>query len=193
MTVPAKVQITITEALAEIVTLNKRLVSKRQGILDYLVRDEKLKDPIKDAGGSVEYVKRERQSIADLEKRVVAIRTAIQQANLATPLTLEGRTMSIFEWLSWRREVAANAQTFLSAMSTKIVQERARINYKGNRSSIGVSAIASVDTGSEAAQAVVNVDEGELRKEQDALETLLGTLDGKLSLFNATQKIELAA
>ena len=99
-------KLTITEALAEIKTINKRLQTKRQNTLQYVARDARVKDPLEREGGSVEFLKRERQSIKDLEQRVVAIRTAIQRSNLETRTTIAGRELSIAEWLTWRREIS---------------------------------------------------------------------------------------
>lgn len=66
---------TITEALAELKTINARLETRRQNVGQYLMRDARLKDPLETDGGSVEYVTRERQAIKDLEERIVQIRT----------------------------------------------------------------------------------------------------------------------
>src|SRR5439155_22848829 len=97
---------TITEALAEIKTIGKRLEKKRSAILQLIARDSRVKDPLEKEGGSVRYIQAERQSVKDLETRIVAIRTAIQKSNLSTPLALDGQSMSVAEWLTWRREVS---------------------------------------------------------------------------------------
>ncbi len=73
---------TITEALAEIKTIGKRLEKKKQAVLTNIGRDSRLKDPLDD---SVKFVKEERQAIEDLEKRIVTIRTAIPQGSECFP------------------------------------------------------------------------------------------------------------
>src|SRR6266851_1458935 len=93
---------TITEALAEIKTIGKRLEKKKQAVLANIGRDSRLKDPLED---SVKYVAQERQAIEDLEKRIVAIRTAIQKKNLETPCTVGENTFMVQEWLNLRKEV----------------------------------------------------------------------------------------
>ncbi len=54
-------KITITEALAEGTTIEKRIAKKRQFVRDYLFRQEQLRDPLD--GGSNIAISRELQSI----------------------------------------------------------------------------------------------------------------------------------
>ena len=77
-------QTTITEALAELKTLGKRIEKKRESVAMFLTRQDGLKDPLEKDGGSVEFIKRERQAVKDLEQHHVNIRLAIQRA--CTPL-----------------------------------------------------------------------------------------------------------
>jgi hypothetical protein len=187
---------TITEALAEIKTIGKRLEKKRQAVLQNLGRDSRLKDPFLDAenpGGSLEYIKRERQAILDLEKRIVAIRSAIQKANFATRATINGETMSVQEWLNFRREVSPNRQIFLNSMNTGIKQTREKLQREGGRvtfAGAAASAIATVEGEKKPPEILLHIDEKALLEEQENLEKTLGELDGKLSLLNATTIIE---
>jgi hypothetical protein len=80
----ASTKLTITEALAEIKTINARLQKKRESIGTNLMRDSRIKDPMESEGGSEEFIRKETQAIDDLQKRIVSIRTAIQQQNLVT-------------------------------------------------------------------------------------------------------------
>lgn len=177
---------TITEALAELKTLAKRLEKKRQGIAPYLFRQEGLKDPIKDEGGSVGFVTRERQAIGDLERRVVNIRTAIQLVNLTTPMTVLVMTQTIQEWLNWRKEVAPIRQQFLAGLMQSVLQARKMAQQKGFN-------VKPADTEKpEPMDILVNLDEQELMRDIETLETILGTLDGQLSLKNATVMITVA-
>src|SRR5277367_6394116 len=98
--------VTITEALAELKTIDKRIQKKREFVLGYLLRQEMFKDPLERDGGSVSAIKREMQSIRDLEERKIGIRRAIQQANERTNVTVGKQTRSIADWLVWKREVA---------------------------------------------------------------------------------------
>lgn len=176
---------TITEALAEIKTIQKRIAKKREGIGPYLARQEAMKDPLEGEGGSVEFVRRERQAVADLEARIIELRQKIANANAATTLTVAGQTRSIADWLTWRREVAPGQQQFLRTLQGSIQNVRAQAQQKG----LGVvSAVAQVGD-AKPNDVLVNISEVELAGEVDALEDALGTLDGQLSLKNATTVI----
>lgn len=45
-------RLTITEALAELKTLDKRILAKQGSIPNYLVRDDRVRDPLAKDGGS---------------------------------------------------------------------------------------------------------------------------------------------
>lgn len=176
--------ITITEALAELNTISKRLQKKREYVLTYLLRPESLKDPLsKEEGGSVGVLSREMQSFKDLTKRHLAIRQAIQRKNHEVEITIGKLTMSIAEWLTWRKEVAPTVTSFMVGLKQKIDASRAAALRQGG----GV-----VQAGVEAkpTDIVVNLDERELNETLEEMDEVLGTLDGKLSLVNATTTIE---
>src|SRR3990167_9466260 len=111
---------TITEALAELKTLAKRIEKKKEFVMQHLLRQELLKDPLEKDGGSFAVVDRERQAIGDLQQRIIDIRTAIARANESTEIVVDDVTRSIAEWLVWRREVAPGVQQFLRSMATHI-------------------------------------------------------------------------
>lgn len=167
---------TITEALAEIKTVGKRIEKKQEFINGYVMRPENLRDPLEKDGGSRTAIDREMQAIGDLEQRLVTLRLAIQKANADTPVTVEGVTKSMAEWLVWRREVAPLRQRRLNGLRTGIVG--ARQNYVQKARQQGVEVKAD--------DLVVNVDEQALAREAETLETVLAQLDGQLSLKNAT-------
>lgn len=174
-----KFNITITEALAEIKTIGKRVEKKKQFIGQYLLRQERLKDPLEKEGGSVEGIRRERQAIRDLQQRAVDIRLAIDAANEASKITVADQTRSIAEWLIWRREVAPAEQKFLGEIRSGIERVRQDVTKKGG-------AMVSVGDAAKPDDIIVHINEGELAKEIEAMETILGALDGQLSLKNAT-------
>lgn len=181
-------KMTITEALAETKTIAKRLEKKKQAVLANIARDGQRVDPLAKAGGSEKYIREELQAIRDLELRLITIRTQIQRVNLSTPLTVGSRKMSIAEWLTFRREVAEGQQGFFSGMSSAI--RAIRTKYEQPTFNVrGASAVASVGE-QKPVDVVVHLDEKQLLTEQEELETLLGTLDGQLSLLNATTTIE---
>ena len=174
----------ITEALAELKTLVKRIEKKREYVRAYLYRPDGLKDPLEKDGGSQEVLKKELQAIMDLNKRVIDLRTSIQKTNLSTPLTVEGATMSIAEWLTWRKEVSDGDVRFISQARQTLLQARTQAQQRG------ASVLAPGATAQNPSDVIVNVDEGDLAKQAEKLETILGTLDGQLSLKNATIQVE---
>lgn len=179
--------LTITEALAETKTIEKRIAKKRESIQQYLARQEMLRDPMGQDGGSVGFIKREEQAVGDLEERLIAIRRAVLNANLATKVSVNGDTRSIQDWLTWRREIAPRRQQYLAQLRGRIEAVRREAQSKG----VGVvSAVASVGD-AKPTDVLVNVSEQELAEQIEHVETVLGTLDGQLSLKNATTKIDL--
>ena len=60
-------KLTITEALAEIKTIEKRIDKKRQSLQPYIARMDGVKDPLEKSGGSAAFIKAERQAIGDLQ------------------------------------------------------------------------------------------------------------------------------
>jgi hypothetical protein len=183
-------KLTITEALQEIKTIGKRLEKKRQTVGQYLARDSRFHDPFEKDGGSEKYITAERQSIADLESRVISIRTAIQRSNLDSQMAVNGRSMSVAEWLTWRRELSANASSFLRAIVQTLMKTRQDVQSKGGKVIANVAQINESGGPADPPQVIVNVDEKKVIAEQEETEQTLGDLDGKLSLFNATTVIE---
>ena len=181
-------QITITEALAELNTISKRVLKKKEFVNTYLARPEGLKDPLEKAGGSVKVLREELQAIKDLLMRHVSIRIAIQRSNQETPITVGGTTKSVAEWLTWRKEVAPSIQTFNATMRHTLDQTRRQAQQRG---AAVVSASVSVAGDAKPTDFVVNVDEAELNADAETLENILGTLDGQLSLKNATVTISI--
>ena len=57
-------KLTITEALAEIKTIGKRLEKKREHVKGFLFRQDVFKDPFYSEGGSFSMIERERQARA---------------------------------------------------------------------------------------------------------------------------------
>lgn len=179
--------VTITEALAEIKTIGKRVSKKEESIRQYLIRLEALKDPLASDGGSVQFIQRERQAIKDLQERVVVLRASIARANADTDISVNGDVRTIANWLTWRREVAPGEQQFLRSLRTVIEGVRTEARQKG----VGVfAAAAAVQVGDvKPNDVLVNISEHELAEESENLEEILGTLDGLLSLKNATTTI----
>ena len=192
---------TITEALAEIKTIGKRLQTKRQFVLTYLCQNESLRDPLeKEDGGARGAIQRERQAIDDLEQRIVDIRKAIARSNDQTTITIMSRTRTVTEWLAWRKDVAMASPTnegtraFLAAMRNRIAQARALAsqNQRVEQRFGALQVHASAQQGEQKPSNInVFLDESKLAQESETFEETIGQLDGQLSLKNATTHIEL--
>lgn len=177
--------LTITEALAEVKTIGKRIESKRAFIRQHYARQEQYKDPLESAGGGREVIARERQAIRDLTERVVAIRRAIAAKNATETLTIGKATRTIGDWLTWRREAAPVLQKTLTDLSGLIQQARQQAQQKG------LNVVAPGAPGErQPTDVIINLDEVTLAAEIEDMETVLGALDGKLSLKNATLTID---
>lgn len=174
--------LTITEALAEIKTIGKRIDKKRENVRSFLFRQERLKDPLEKEGGSRAFIASEMQGIRDLEERVVSLRRAIAAANASETITVGAVTRTIGDWLTWRREVAPGRVSFYGTLVQHLNGMRADAMRKGIAVTNGEA--------SKPDDVVVNVDERALAGLAEDLESVLGTLDGQLSLKNATIKVE---
>lgn len=183
-------KLTITEALQEIKTIGKRLDKKRSSLSPYIVRDSRVRDPLAKDGGSEKFIASERQSIADLENRIIGIRTAIQRSNLDSTLVVGGTSRTVAEWLTWRRELSAAQAKFIRDIINNLSGLRADVQKKGGKITAAVAAVNESFDPNGPPEVVVNVDERGLLVEQEQMEQTLGELDGKLSLFNATTVID---
>lgn len=184
-------KLTITEALQEIKTIGKRLEKKRAAVGPYLARDSRNRDPLAKDGGSDKFITAECQAISDLEERIIKIRTSIQRSNLDAAIAVAGVTRTVAEWLTWRREISTQQSAFLRAMVSGLNNIRNEVQKKGGKivAAAAVAVNESFDPNGPP-EVIVNVDERALIADQENLETMLGDLDGKLSLFNATTVIE---
>lgn len=172
--------LTITEALAEIKTIEKRIAKKHQYLTSFLTRQDGFKDPLASDGGSFNVVGRERQAITDLEQRVIALRRGIALANQQTAVTVSGHTRSIAEWLVWRRDVAPGAQSRLQNIRQTIHQAREQARRGG------LNVVPAGGQAEKPSDILVNINEAQLAAEIEFIETALGELDGQFSLKNAT-------
>lgn len=183
-------KITVTEALQELKTIASRINKKQDSIGNYIARDSRILDPLEKTGGSADFISKERQSIGDLRARLIKIRSSIQAKNLSSELTIQGYTRTVSDWLTWRREVSEGEKNFITAMLASIRKIRGEVQKVGG--SVSRTASVTPDFNNQTPpNIVVNVDELELMHQQEKLETILGELDGKLSLFNATSVIDI--
>lgn len=173
---------TITEALAEVKLTEKKIEKKKDNIAKNLFRFEHTPDPYSKDGGSQDVMKRELQAIQDLEIRLINIRGAIAQANITTKLTIGEVTRSLYDWITWKREIAEKRiktfNEFGSAIKRKIDAEAAN-----------PTVLKDGEGKLQFAKLVLNLDYAELQSRFEKEGSLQETLDGKLSLKNATTTI----
>lgn len=179
-------ELTITESLSEIKTIDARILKKREFIASSLYRQEQLKDPFEKQGGAAVVIAQERQAIGDLSERKITLRRAIQTANEVTMVTVGKSTRSIADWLVWRREVAPGQKQMLADFATGIRTIRAEAQRKG------MAIVTTGDLASKPTDLILHIDEKLLADQIEELESVLGGLDGQLSLRNATTMVVLA-
>lgn len=172
---------TITEALADIKTIDKRIMAKRQVIGQYVARMDGIKDPLEKDGGSVKVITEAMQAIRDLEERIVELRRRIRKANETTHVTIEGDTRSISDWLVWRREVSPQHGRFIDQLNQFIIDARAQAKKHDSKVINGLGGVSDKPT-----DVVVCIDEKKTLESKEKLSLILGQLDGLLSLKNAT-------
>lgn len=175
---------TITEALAEIPLIEKKIQSKREYISQNVGRTSVMADPLaKTEGGSPAVIAREFQAIGDLSTQLVKIRSAIQERNTTNYVTLGEKTMTVAEWLNWRREVAPKTVSFLKQVTQACQQMK-------NQFERSPQILKDQEGKQTIIQPVFHVDLEWVQKELERNEAILGELDGKLSMMNATTFVE---
>lgn len=176
---------TITEALAETKLLKTKIKTKKDFIGNNVGRMDVTPDPFeKEEGGSVGRIKREFQAIDDYRKRLIGIRTAIQNANSLTRLKIGEREMSITDWLNWKREVADEEVAFINQALSSVQQLKTQ-NERNPQ------VLKDKDTGAmQVLKPVFHLDQSWLQKQLEVNQEISGELDGKLSMLNATTFIE---
>lgn len=182
-------KMTVTEALAEIRVLEKRLDKERNFAGQFCARISTVRDPLEKEGGSPAAVAASVQKIADLEANVVAIRKAIQDANAATELSIDtdflpSPVTTVQTWLMWKREVMPKRIGWINGVLQAIERSRNEIRQK-HAGGVKVGDVL-VDV-----QLTVDIDEAALRAESKELEAMVEKVDGLLNLKNATTVIEI--
>lgn len=177
---------TITEALQELKTIDKRINKNIESYVEYIYRAEALRDPLEKDGGSAAFIKERRQAVRDLLNRKVELRTAIAQVNRLNSITVAGVTKTIEEWLVWKREVAPVTERELTAIRAKLHEGASlAIQPLQQRRLLG-AAVAAANVGEgKPIPVVTNVNEKAFAEEQEQYEKIVGELDGQLSLKNA--------
>lgn len=169
----------ITEALAEVNLLTKKINEKQTFCKTLLVRKEHQEDPHSSNGGSSEVYRKEVQALHDLRQRLIEIRSKISQANLKTKLKIGDSEKTIFEWLTWKREVYPGKIEFYKEILSGLLQAQ---NYEKSRPEV----YTDKDGNQILAKNIYNVGVGDIQKVVESTEETFMKLDGQLSLLNAT-------
>ena len=177
--------ITISEALAEVKTIGKRLEKKRAFVMQSLARQEGLRDPFEKEGGTPKLIATELQAIGDLEIRILELRTSIQRTNERTVVKIGDSSMTVAEWLVWRRDVMPKQKEFFGHLAKGLDGLRTTARQKGLNivQTVGAQATSPNDI-------IVHIDEADIIRKMERLETILGELDGRLSVVNATTHVD---
>lgn len=175
-------RLTITEALAEIAMLNKRIETHFAFVSARIARPAMMMDPLAGEGGTGEVLRRHRQAAKDLRERWVKLRSAVAKVNQGAELTIEGVTRSIADWIVWRREVMPGTKRELDQLAASVDNLRKQALQRGGA--------VKQESSDNQADIVLHISETELLAERDRLDKILGTLDGQLSLKNATTFVE---
>jgi hypothetical protein len=173
---------TITEALAELATIDKRLPKKTDALLPYVARLEQVKDPFAAHGGTDKYLREEVQSFGDLLLRKIELRAAIAKANAETQVTIGGTTQSVADWLVWKRECYPLTRTLFQ----KLIAQVQRARTAAQEQKVGFAKEGEAQNPNDI---IVCIDEQKLISDLDDLEEAYGRLDGLLSLRNATTQV----
>lgn len=175
---------TITEALAEVKLIDKKVTKHHENERAYLFRQAIVRDPLEKDGGSAAYVASQAQASGDLLLRLITVRRSIQDANAKNMLTVEGISRTVADWLVWRREVLPRLKTRIAAISTALTNLRNDVKKKGG-------SVSATPAGDEQYDVIVNFNETALLNEALKLAEIEERLDGKLSLFNAVTLVNL--
>lgn len=175
-------KMTVTEALAEVKLIQKKIEKKKATITANTARFEHMKDPY---GDTASMIKEELQSIEDLYAKLTRLRTSVSKANLDTRVSIGGHDKTVTEWLTWKKEVYEPLTGVYSGLTFNATQE---IKKNTERPSL----VKNENTNDPAtlAKLVVNVDIPTLNKKAEQIVEIHEKLDGLLSLKNATVTVE---
>lgn len=178
--------LSISEALAEIKLIEKKISKKRENIACHCIKMDHMPDPFeKERGGSQGFLKSEMQSCEDLLERHIKIRNLISKANLENEVTVEGVTKNITSWLIFKREILSaqlsHLQSLKSTIERKLADAAARpqLYKKADETEAYLIKVSS------------NIDLNSLQKKIEDIITIQERLDGVLSMKNAQIQIDL--
>lgn len=167
----------ITEGLAEIKTLIKRIEKNREFIARNFVTTSNVVDPYAESGGLQKKVSETIQATTDLMKRIVKIRSAINTANATNRIKIGDYEQTIGEWLIWRRDILPLLRDWERFLLQNLEQAKTHT--------------LPANWVEQKVQLIISVDEKEITQYFTNILLTNEELDGKLSLANATIDLEL--
>lgn len=173
---------TVTEALAEIKLIQKKVDKKIAAMNPCITRFEHQKDPYPD---SAVMIRGEVQSIEDLYTNLSSIRKAISKANLETTMTVGTTEKTVTEWLTWKKEIYDPLNKIYSGLVSTATNEISR-----NAKQPSLVTKTDSNDATQLAKLVINVDIPTLNKKMEQIMEINEKVDGLLSLKNATVVIE---
>lgn len=180
-------KMTITEALAEIKLIEKKIDKKKDMVYGNLCRFSPQPDPFEKTGGAITTLNGEVQSCGDLWQRWIKIRSAIATVNLVHEITIEGHTKSIYEWLIWKREIAEKQIQFY-----KKIYMDTKMHIDANAKNPKLLQDPSIkDSKPQLVDLITYFNYPEYIKKEEHFSMVLDKLDGQLSLKNALITIEI--
>lgn len=171
--------ITITEALAEINLIKKKIEDGETGIKVMLVRASHVPDFYQDHGGAAVMIQRTQQALKDMRTRLLSLRSGISRANIENQITINGESKSIFDWLTWKRELY---QPLERALKDHIQTLKASADKEASRPEVW----KDQEGRTQLVSYIRNADLKTIEDEYNRIVDVYGKLDGQLSLKNAT-------
>jgi hypothetical protein len=175
--------ITISEALQELKTIDKRIIAAKDFVLSYGIRQGSTIDPLDLEGGSHKVVPAKLDSLRDLLERKLAIRSAINAKNSMVNITIAKQTRTVADWIVWRREAFKIELESWQALQRKVLDARQQCLTKG------MSLKEDGTQPSKVNEVGCFITEGTISSRINQLNEIESTLDGKLSVVNATTTI----
>ena len=176
-------KMTITEALAEVKLVEKKVAKKKENLLANISRIEHVPDPYEKHGGLQVAMRSELQAIGDLDNRLVNIRGAIAKANSETMLTVGEETKSIGNWITWKREIAEKRIEMLRSIATSI---KSKADHESRNPTVYKTETGEVKI----CKVIFALDYSDIQAQYERLGDKLERIDGLLSLKNATTVVE---
>ncbi len=161
----------IIEALKELPLIKKKINTNRQRIADYCCLYSFEDSPFGDIGDHQKNFDSLLQSSEDLVKRYERIKLALSITNAGIKVTINNEEKTIAEWITYRTETGEIQKSIYKSLQVETAQARLR------------NTAVDLDKG---LKRTSFYDEKKRNDNIDHVEDLLGSIDAKLEVVNAT-------